>query len=59
VRRTYPDLPVVVLQADRDAEARREAEALAPSALVTKPFSPIELIELVRELLAGREARRA
>jgi CheY-like chemotaxis protein len=48
VKARRPDLPVIVLTAEADAPAD------AADAFLTKPFSPIELLDLVERLL-GRD----
>jgi CheY-like chemotaxis protein len=44
-------LPVVVLTANGEGEHRELAASLGADAFLTKPFSPIELLETVRRLL--------
>jgi CheY-like chemotaxis protein len=47
--------PVVVLTAGAEPSRRRQAETLGADAFLTKPFSPLELLEVVERLL-GRPA---
>ena len=47
--------PVVVLTAGAEPSRRRQAEKLRADAFLTKPFSPLELLEVVERLL-GRPA---
>jgi CheY-like chemotaxis protein len=48
------EAPVVVLTAETDASSRRRAEELGADAFLTKPFSPLELLGLVEQLLERR-----
>jgi CheY-like chemotaxis protein len=48
IRSARPHLPVIVLTAEVDAEAQ------AADAFLTKPFRPLELLDLVERLLSGR-----
>jgi DNA-binding response OmpR family regulator len=52
LKRRHPDLPVVVLTAKHEAPHRALAEALGVDVFLTKPFSPIELLDTVERLLA-------
>lgn len=54
LKRRWPDLPVVVLTAELRQSERERAEALGADAFLTKPFSPIELLETIERLLAER-----
>jgi DNA-binding response OmpR family regulator len=47
-----PDLPVVVLTAQHQPPHRALAEALGVDVFLTKPFSPMELLDTVERLLA-------
>lgn len=50
------DIPVIFLSARaQDADIER-GTGLGASAYITKPFDPIDLVELVEELVAGRRA---
>ena len=51
VKEHHPDLPVVVLTAERDAASRDRAESLGADAFLTKPFSPLELLGVVERFL--------
>ena len=46
------ELPVVLLTARGDTGIRDDAESAGVSAFLTKPFSPVELSQLVAKLLA-------
>ena len=50
------DLPVLVLTAKGQQQDRRVAEELGADRFVTKPYSNVEVIETVRELLESRAA---
>jgi CheY-like chemotaxis protein len=52
VRRLHPRLPVIVLTAETKPLERALAESLGANAFLTKPFSPLELLETVERLLA-------
>src|SRR5262245_33109447 len=55
----WGDMPVVILSAASDAEARVEALAHGADDFLTKPFSPRELVARVQRLVAGaREPTR-
>ncbi|WP_437726873.1 response regulator [Sorangium sp. So ce861] len=47
-------LPIVVISALDDREARGRAEALGATAYYAKPFRPLELLELIGGLKAAR-----
>jgi DNA-binding response OmpR family regulator len=47
-----PELPVVVLTAQHQPPHRALAEALGVDVFLTKPFSPMELLDTVERLLA-------
>ena len=47
----HPSLPVVVLTAD--GTQRAEAMRLGARAFLTKPFSPLGLLETIESLLAA------
>lgn len=51
VRRVHPELPVIVLTADTKGPSRALAEMLGAETFLTKPFSPLELLETVERLL--------
>jgi DNA-binding response OmpR family regulator len=46
-----PNLPVIVLTSEIQEHHRRLAESLRVDAFLTKPFSPIELLETIERLL--------
>jgi DNA-binding response OmpR family regulator len=46
-----PALPVIVLTSEIQEHHRRLAESLSVDAFLTKPFSPIELLETIERLL--------
>jgi CheY-like chemotaxis protein len=58
VKRRFPELPIVVLTASRDPSERSRAEELGANMFLTKPFSPLELLEVIERLL-GDNARNA
>ncbi|WP_044985763.1 response regulator [Sorangium cellulosum] len=49
-------LPIVVISALDDREARARAEALGATAYYAKPFRPLELLELIGGLKTARRA---
>ncbi|HUH06620.1 MAG TPA: response regulator [Egibacteraceae bacterium] len=49
------DIPIVFLSARAMDTDLRKGEELGVSAYVTKPFDPIDLMELVSRLLEGRK----
>ena len=51
LKRRLPDLPVIVLTAEPRASERQRAEELGADAFLSKPFSPIELLETIERLL--------
>jgi CheY-like chemotaxis protein len=51
VKVRYPDLPVIVLTAEIAERHRALAESLKVDAFLTKPFSPLELLDTVERLL--------
>lgn len=52
LREEHPSLPVIVVTAEQDSELREQAEALGATFL-TKPFSPVELLNRIDVLLPG------
>jgi CheY-like chemotaxis protein len=50
----YPLLPVIVLTAEIADHHRDLAESLGVDVFLTKPFSPLELLETVERLLGER-----
>ena len=49
-----PGLPVIVLTAETKPPHRALAEVLGADAFLTKPFSPLELLDLVEQFLPER-----
>jgi CheY-like chemotaxis protein len=54
LKRRWPNLPVVVLTAETRQGERERAESLGADGFLTKPFSPLELLETVERLVAQR-----
>jgi two-component system, OmpR family, response regulator len=54
VKDRHPQLPVIVLTAERQPADRAAAEQLGADAFLTKPFSPLELLGSVERLLGDR-----
>jgi two-component system, OmpR family, phosphate regulon response regulator PhoB len=54
VKATQPTLPVIVLTSEMQEHHRRLAESLLVDAFLTKPFSPIELLDTIERLLGER-----
>lgn len=48
------DLPVVLLTARDRAEDQRDGEKAGCDAYLTKPFSPLYLIDVIRDVRSGR-----
>lgn len=60
LKASRPELAVIVLTGAHDERTRRFAASLGADAFLTKPFSPIELLEAVERLLpeaAGESAQ--
>jgi DNA-binding response OmpR family regulator len=53
LKRLDPSLPVIVLTAEIQPHHRALADSLGADAFLTKPFSPLELLETVERLLGG------
>lgn len=51
VKSRHPQLPVIVLTAEIAEHHRSLAEALRVDVFLTKPFSPLELLETIERLL--------
>jgi DNA-binding response OmpR family regulator len=51
-----PALPVIVITAEQQEHHRALAESLRVDAFLTKPFSPLELLETVEGLLGTDES---
>lgn len=49
------DKPVILLTAKAEEKDRERAMQVGVSKFISKPFSPIELIEIVRQLVEGDE----
>jgi two-component system chemotaxis response regulator CheY len=54
----YRSLPVIVLTTRGDESSKKAALDAGASAYLTKPFTPVELLSSVRELLEARVSRR-
>jgi two-component system phosphate regulon response regulator PhoB len=54
LKRRHPELPVVVLTAEHQPLQRARAEALGVDVFLTKPFSPLELLDTIERLLPER-----
>lgn len=50
----HPQLPVIVLTAEVAEHHRNLAESLKVDVFLTKPFSPLELLETIERLLGER-----
>ncbi len=48
------DIPVIVLTAERDPENLAVARSLGAAAFLTKPFSPLRLLDAIERLVADR-----
>ncbi len=53
IKRDLPELPVLILTGEHDPEPRRRAEELGADAFLTKPFSPLELLQAIDRLLGA------
>jgi CheY-like chemotaxis protein len=51
LKRHVPALPVLILTGAHDPEPRRHAQRLGADAFLTKPFSPLELLQAIDRLL--------
>ena len=54
LKRRHPKLPVIVLTAEIAEHHRSLAESLKVDVFLTKPFSPLELLETIERLLGER-----
>jgi DNA-binding response OmpR family regulator len=54
LKRRHPQLPVIVLTAEVAEHHRSLAESLKVDVFLTKPFSPLELLETIERLLGER-----
>ena len=59
LKRRYPQLPVIVLTAEIAEHHRNLAESLKVDVFLTKPFSPLELLETIERLLGERPLDQA
>lgn len=59
VKEARPTLPVIVLTAEERESQRELAESLRADAFLNKPFSPLELLDLIERLLGDRPAHEA
>jgi DNA-binding response OmpR family regulator len=59
VKARRPTLPVIVLTSEIQEHHRRLAESLRVDAFLTKPFSPIELLETIERLLGESPVEQA
>jgi DNA-binding response OmpR family regulator len=59
VKARRPKLPVIVLTSEIQEHHRRLAESLSVDAFLTKPFSPIELLETIERLLGESPVEQA
>jgi DNA-binding response OmpR family regulator len=59
VKARRPTLPVIVLTSEIQEHHRRLAESLRVDAFLTKPFSPMELLETIERLLGESPLEQA
>jgi CheY-like chemotaxis protein len=59
VKQARPLLPVVVLTAEERQSQRELAESLGADAFLNKPFSPLELLDVIERLLGERPAHES
>ena len=52
-KKTYPDMPVIMLTAHKSEQTADRAIGMGAAAYMTKPFNVIELLKLVNETLAA------
>jgi len=45
--------PIIVLSADSNSKKKKKARKLAANGWIVKPFHPIKLIELIRQMTLG------
>lgn len=48
------DIPVIMLTAKASAASKEAAQSCGANAFLTKPFSPLELMEVVEKMLTSR-----
>jgi two-component system phosphate regulon response regulator PhoB len=53
----FADVPIVMLTAADTGQDRHEGRQAGGDAYLTKPFSPLELIDVLEGLLAARQPR--
>ncbi len=56
LKRRFPEVPVIVLTGEREAERWAERRRLRASLFLSKPFSPLELLAAVERLVSDRGA---
>jgi DNA-binding response OmpR family regulator len=54
LKQRHPDVPVIVLTAEPEANVRAQAESLGADVFISKPFSPLQLLATVERLLPDR-----
>jgi CheY-like chemotaxis protein len=54
LKQRHPDVPVIVLTAEPETKVRAQAESLGADVFMTKPFSPLQLLDFVERLLPER-----
>ncbi len=59
VKDQHPQLPVIVLTSEVQEHHRALAESLGVDAFITKPFSPLDLLETIERLLDERPVDEA
>lgn len=59
VKDQHPQLPVIVLTSEVQDHHRALAETLGVDSFLTKPFSPLELLETIERLLDERPVDEA
>jgi DNA-binding response OmpR family regulator len=59
LKEARPSLPVIVLTAEERQSQRELAESLQADAFLNKPFSPLELLGLIEQLLGDRPANES
>jgi two-component system phosphate regulon response regulator PhoB len=51
LKRRHPDVPVIVLTAEPEETVRGQAESLGADVFMTKPFSPMRLLDCIESFL--------
>ena len=51
VKKQWPDIPVIIMSGYHTPETIREATEMGAATFIAKPFTPDELIEVVRQVL--------